>query len=200
MTSDHQVPAPKRSGRRAGPTNSHATILAAGRAEFSAHGFEGTTMRAVADTAGVDAALIHHFFLSKGGLFIAAVQDVFVVTDLVRVALAGPRATVGERFARAYLGHWDDPSIRMRLVSVLRSATSFEGATAIVQEFLAETLIPITEALGQGRPQLRAALAGSYLVGVAAQRYVISPGLVPTPDPLLDGFARSCQYYLCERL
>src|SRR5215471_12767538 len=62
----------KHSGRRAGPTNSHAVILETARAQFSEYGFDGTTMRGVAQAAEVDSALIHHFFLSKEALFLAA--------------------------------------------------------------------------------------------------------------------------------
>ena len=58
----------KRSGRRAGPTSSNHLILDAARSLFSAEGFEGTTMRAIAHASAVDAALIHHFFLTNDDL------------------------------------------------------------------------------------------------------------------------------------
>jgi AcrR family transcriptional regulator len=201
VMSDRRLPPSRRSGRRAGQSNSHELILDAARAEFSAHGFQGTTMRAIADTAGVDAALIHHFFLSKGGLFIAAVQEVFTVAGLVSLTVDGPVDGLGERFARTYLSHWDDLAIGLRLVSLLRSATSFEGAATLIREFLAETLLPVTVAVGREKPELRAALLGSYLVGIAALRYVVSDQPSALMSTRLEaGIAVTCQYYLYERL
>lgn len=195
-------PPKKHSGRRAGPSSSQHVILDAARAEFSASGFGGTTMRSIAQAAGVDAALIHHFFLSKGGLFTAAVQDVFTVPDLAAAVAEGPQDTAGERLARAYVAHWEDPEIKPRLVGLLRSATSFEGATGAVNEFLGETLLPITTAAGHGRPELRAALCGSHLLGIAALRYVSKeePIASLTPEQLVSTIAGTCQAYLCDRL
>ena len=199
---DMRPPHKKHSGRRVGPTNSQHVILGAARAEFSAHGFDGTTMRAVAQSAGVDAALIHHFFLSKGGLFSAAVQDVFSVPELVATTQDGPQEQAGERLARAYITHWEDPEIQPRLVGVLRSATAFDGATAAIQEFLGQTLVPVAFAAGQDRAALRAALCGSFLLGVAALRYVSRTG--PTASlstgELVRTMAGTCQAYLYNRL
>lgn len=177
-------------------------ILETARAEFSAYGFEGTTMRAIAQATGVDAALIHHFFLSKGGLFTAAIQDVFNVPDLVPTVVEGPAARAGERLARAFLSHWEGPQIRPRIVSVLRSATAFEGATAAVLDFLGDVLVPVTTALGHGKPELRASLAGSHLLGVASMRYVIRNGPISSMDleQLVGCVAAPCQSYLDGRL
>jgi AcrR family transcriptional regulator len=195
-------PHKKHSGRRAGPTSSQQVILDAARAEFSASGFEGTTMRAIAQSAGVDAALIHHFFLSKGGLFAAAVQDVFTVPDLVTTVLAGPPETVGQRLVRAFVTHWEDPEIRPRLVGLLRSATSFEGATGAIQEFFSDTLLPVATATGPGRSELRSALCGSFLLGVATLRYVSAtePTASLSRERLVRATAGTVQSYLCDRL
>lgn len=195
-------PHKKHSGRRVGPTSSQHVILDAAREEFSARGFEGTTMRAIAQSAGVDAALIHHFFLSKGGLFSAAVQDVFAVPELVATAIDGPQEDAGERLAWAYVTHWESPEIQPRLVALLRSATAFEGATAAIQEFFGQTLVPVAAAVGQGRAELRASLCGSFLLGVAALRYVsrAEPTASLTPKALVQTLAGTCQSYLCDRL
>jgi AcrR family transcriptional regulator len=195
-------PQKKHSGRRVGPTSSQHVILDAARAEFSASGFEGTTMRGIAQSAGVDAALIHHFFLSKGGLFTAAVQDVFAVPELPATVADGPPEATGERLARAYVRHWEDPEIRPRLVGVLRSATSFEGASATIKEFLGETLLPVAAATGQGRPDLRASLCGSFLLGIAGLRYVsrLEPTATLSPDQLVPAIAGTLQSYLHDRL
>lgn len=49
-------------------------IVAAAIAEFSAKGFDGARLSAIARAADVQAALIHHYFVDKEGLFRAALQ------------------------------------------------------------------------------------------------------------------------------
>jgi len=178
-------------------------ILNTARAEFSAHGFGGTTMRAIAQAATVDAALIHHFFLSKEGLFTAAVQDAFVVPDLVPTVVEGSVERTGERTARAFITHWETPDVRHRLIGVLRSVMAFEGAHAALCDFLgSEILQPITAALGNGKSELRASLVGSQLIGIALMRYVIcsEPVVSLRPEQVVFCIADTCQYYLTGRV
>ena len=63
-----------RRGRRPGAPDTRAAILAAARSRFAEHGYAGTTIRAVATDAGVDAALVHHYFGTKDELFLAALE------------------------------------------------------------------------------------------------------------------------------
>lgn len=200
---EQRPPHKKRSGRRAGPTSSHNLILETARAQFSAHGFEGTTMRGIAQAATVDPALIHHFFLSKEGLFTAAVQDAFAVADLVPIVVEGAPERTGERLARAFVTHWERPEIQPRLVGLLRSATAFEGAGAALREFLgAQVLLPVTTALGYAKPELRASLVGSQLIGVALMRYIIDaePLVSMRAEQLVFCVADTCQHYLTGRI
>lgn len=200
---ERRPPHKKRSGRRVGPTSSHNMILGTARTEFSEHGFEGTTMRAIAQAATVDAALIHHFFLSKEGLFTAAVQDAFTVPDLIPTVVEGAPERTGERMARAFVTHWENPEIRPRLVGLLRSVMAFEGARTALREFVgAEVLQPVTVALGHGKPELRASLAGSLLIGATLMRYVIrsEPIVSLRPEQVVFCLADTCQYYLTGRV
>ena len=61
-------------GRRPGAPDTRAEILASARALFADRGFGRTTIRAVAADAGVDPALVHHYFGTKDDLFVAALQ------------------------------------------------------------------------------------------------------------------------------
>jgi AcrR family transcriptional regulator len=63
-----------RRGRRRGHPDTRQEILAAARDEFGKHGYDGTTIRGVAAEAGVNAALVLHFFGSKEQLFTAALD------------------------------------------------------------------------------------------------------------------------------
>lgn len=49
-------------------------ILDAGEREFAARGFAGARLREIADSAGVQPALIHHYFTDKHGLYRAVLD------------------------------------------------------------------------------------------------------------------------------
>jgi AcrR family transcriptional regulator len=174
----------RRTGRRTGPTVSNRAIVQFAREQFSRHGYDGTTTRTIAAEAHVDSALIHHFFLTKEGLFEAAVRGAFNPPDLVSAVTTGARGGVGERMVRLFLTFWDEPDNQARLVAVLRSMTSLEGAAAAVRGFLDdEVLHPVTMALGYAKPRLRAALVGSQLVGLATMRYVFGATPIASLPP-----------------
>lgn len=59
-------------GRRPADSGTRETILAAARSTFAESGYDGASLRAIARRAGVDAALPHHCFGSKEGLFAAS--------------------------------------------------------------------------------------------------------------------------------
>src|ERR687890_2439282 len=100
--------APRR-GRRPGAPDTRATILDAARTAFAQKGFAGTTIRAVATAAGVDAALVHHYFGTKDDLFLAALElPVDPRVALAPAIAAGPDGA-GERMLRVFLSVWDDP-------------------------------------------------------------------------------------------
>ena len=65
-------------GRRRGSPDTRASILEAARTLFAENGFSGTSVRAVAGAAGVDPALVHHYFGSKDDLFVASLALVLV--------------------------------------------------------------------------------------------------------------------------
>ncbi len=198
-----QSPPKKHSGRRAGPTNSHGVILETARGLFSERGFDGTTMRGIAHAADVDSALIHHFFLSKEGLFFAAVQDAFVVPDLMATVCEGDPDQAGERLTRAFLAHWESPEIKPQVAGLFRSARAFEGADAALCEFIGgEVMRPITTKLGHGKPELRAALLGVQLIGILYLRLIleVEPLASMGVDDLVAFVAPICQAYLTERL
>ena len=124
MDAGEQYPWRKRTGRRAGTTSSRGAILETARKEFAAHGYGGTTTRAIAKAAGVDLALIHHFFLTKDGVFAAVAEGMFAVPDLLPTVLDGAPERSGERLVRAFVSHWEKPDVRIQVAAVLRSVTA----------------------------------------------------------------------------
>jgi AcrR family transcriptional regulator len=156
-----------RAGRRPGPTQTPEAILAAARRLFAERGVQATSVRAIAREAGVNPALVHHYFGTKDQLFVAALNLPFNPADAVAELLAaGPRAQFAERLVRFFLAAWRDPSTGQPLQAVLRSAVSTEQGALLVRNAVADVLLTrISAALGV--PRLRVAVAMSHLIGLA---------------------------------
>jgi AcrR family transcriptional regulator len=162
----------RRPGRRAGPTESRADILAAARRLFAERGYDGATIRAIAQEAGVDAALVHHFFGTKEQVFVAAMELPFQPADLLPQLVGGPREQVGERFVRVFLALWRDPERRAPVLALLRSATTNEQAAEMIRQFVTEALLTRLAGALDISP-LRVTAAASQLVGMAMLRYLV---------------------------
>jgi AcrR family transcriptional regulator len=163
-----------RTGRRPGEAGTRDRIADAARRLFAERGFDRTSIRAIAAEAGVDPALVHHYFGTKQRLFIEAVD--FPI-DAVRAleSLAVDDVThVGERLVRFALQLWDDPVVLPRLLSVLRSAvTDPEAAQLLGQLFTRQGPVQLVHAIDADQPDLRAELVGTQLVGLAVARHVL---------------------------
>jgi AcrR family transcriptional regulator len=165
-------PAPH-TGRRPGESGTRDAILAAARLEFSEAAYDGATIRGIAARAGVDPALVHHFFGTKEQLFEAAVQPPISPANLLPALLAGDRKHIGEQVARRVLTIWEEPRNRPIFMAMLRSVISNEQAADLVRRLLVkEVFAPIATALGAPDAELRATLAGSQFIGLALMRYV----------------------------
>ncbi|MFD1663378.1 TetR family transcriptional regulator [Streptomyces caeni] len=150
-------------------------ILEAAREEFSERGYEKASVRGIAKAAGVDSALVHHYFGTKEQVFEAAIEIVFASALSAPDAVAdGPRDAVGERLTRFVFGVWENPATRRPLLAVVRSAVNNETAAAVFRRLVAAQLLRrIAGQLDVPDPELRAELAAAQLVGVAMLRYVI---------------------------
>jgi AcrR family transcriptional regulator len=161
-------------GRRPGTSRTREAILAAARKQFADRGYERASLRAIAAQAGVDAALISHFFGSKQRLLVAAVELPFDPRRLVPEVLAGPRRSIGERLARAVVSLLEDPEARSRVTSLVRAAATEPAAARMVRDLLTRRVFgPVARQLGADNALLRANLAGSQVVGLVMARYVV---------------------------
>lgn len=162
-----------RSGRRRGETQTRDAIAAAARSAFAELGYDRATMRAIAAAAGVDPALIVHFYGSKEGLF----REVTALPAELAVAMAavadGPRDDVGRRFAHAIVTMLESPMTRPVVLARLRSASSHAEAAALVRGQVSRDLELLTRSLTDDRPETRAVLVGVQVVGLAFVRYVV---------------------------
>ncbi|MEV0224996.1 TetR family transcriptional regulator [Streptomyces sp. NPDC050704] len=165
----------RRTGRRPGDSGSRQMILQAARKVFAQHGYGAATMRAIAREAGVDTALIHHYFATKSGLFATAIQDGYPAAEVIqRTVLPGPLDDLGARFIRGYLALWNNPDTRDPMLAVIRSAITNDEAAGIMAGFIADNVVrPVVRELDTTEPELRATLVGTQLVGLAVARYLL---------------------------
>ncbi|MBZ6133003.1 TetR family transcriptional regulator [Streptomyces olivaceus] len=150
-------------------------ILTTAREEFSERGYEKTSVRGIAKAAGVDPALVHHYFGTKEQVFAAAVEVAFAPALEAPGAIAdGPLAEVGERLTRFILGVWENPATRTPLLAILRSAVNNETAAAVFRRLIADqVLYRVAAQLDLPDAELRVELAAAQLVGCAMLRYVV---------------------------
>lgn len=193
----------RRTGRRTGDSGTREALLAAARSQFAAHGFQGASLRAIAGEAGVDPALIRHFYGSKDGLFEATLEIPQQLVDRIKAELAGGPDGIGERLTRTYLGLWEDPASAGPLLTLIRSALTSESVAERLRTMLGQRLLAEVPALiGAPDGEVRAALIGAHLVGVALARHVLR--LPPIARLDLDTLVAHCapavQRYLTEPL
>ncbi|GAA3051598.1 TetR family transcriptional regulator [Streptomyces olivoverticillatus] len=174
------TPAPRRRGRPArtdteeGP-GARERILAAARAEFARHGYDKASIRGIAKGAGVDPALVHHYFGPKEKIFAAAVEvDFAPALEAPAVVVASGREQVGQRLTSFFLQLWEDPVSREPLLAIVRSAVANETAATVFRDLVSSRLmLRIADELDVPEAGLRSELAAAQLVGVTMLRYVI---------------------------
>jgi AcrR family transcriptional regulator len=174
-------------------------ILATAREQFARHGYAGVSVRAIAAAAGVDPALVRHFYGSKDELFAATLEFPPAMAGRLTRALDGDHDSLGARVVRAYLSLWEDPATAEPLFTIVRSAlTSPRAAQQLRAVFSAQALRPFAAALGGQQPETRAALAGAHLLGIAIARYVVrvEPLATMNRDELVAASAPAIQHYL----
>jgi|SRR5829696_2104232 len=163
-----------RTGRRPGASGTREAILDAARRAFAEQGYQRATIRGVAELAGVDPALVHHYFGTKQELFVAAVRLPVNPVEQLAAVLAADPDQVGQRLVEAFLSIWDHAADQSPLLALIRSAVADEQAAALLREFITEEVLgPIARRVGSPDARLRATLAGSQLIGLAMARYII---------------------------
>jgi AcrR family transcriptional regulator len=171
--SARRIPARTR-GRRPGGPDTRGQILEAARSSFAQKGYAGTTIRAVAGGAGVDAALVHHYFGAKEDLFLAALHIPVDPRQVVPAVFDDGLEGAGERLLRLFLSVWDDPDVRRPLLAVVRTSLGQDGPAELLQGGLMATIFtPLREKLPGPDADRRAQLAASQLVGLIVARYVL---------------------------
>lgn len=188
----------RRRGRRPGGTDTRAQLLDAARAEFAERGYEGATVRRIAQRAGVDAAMVNHWFGGKEALFTASVNIPVDPVQIRNEVVAGPPEELGRRLVTRFLTVWDATG-GGPLAALIQSVANHEEAARLLREFLRKMLIgPIISTVAPDQPDLRASLVGSQLVGMGMVRYVLKLEPLASADhpTVVAAVAPTVQRYL----
>lgn len=185
-------------GRPRGTSSAPDDILRAARELFAELGYDRTTIRAVAARAHVDPASVHHHYGAKRELLAAALELPFDPATVV-TALDGDAGIDARAFLRRVLAVWDAPETRLQLQGLLRLAISDDEAAGVVRDlFVREIVGALSRRVPGPDAELRAALVGSQLAGLAMFRLVI--GLEPVAgldaELLVEAVAPTIERYL----
>ncbi|WP_277681411.1 TetR family transcriptional regulator [Saccharomonospora azurea] len=196
-TSDR--PPTRRRGRRAGGEDTRAALLTAARAVFAEHGYHRATVRAIATRAGVDPAMVNHWFGGKDGLFAQAVLHMpFDVRAVVEDVTADGPDRLGENIVRGFVTPWDGAGGPV-FTALVRSVTTHDEARSALRDVLLTKLFTaITATAGSDRPDLRASLCATQVIGLGIARYVmeVEPVASADLDTLVAMIAPTLQRYL----
>lgn len=191
--------AARRPGPRADRTDVRGDILTAARTLFAARGFRGTTMRAVAEAAGVDVALVPYYFGNKDGLFAATLELPVDPRAKLDEIFAQGLDGIGERIARTMATLVDDEATGPAMLGLMRSAMTEGPAHDVVRDFIENVIIEgYARHLDAPDARRRAALAATQIVGVAMGRHVlrIEPLASMSVDELVEHVGPTLQRYL----
>jgi AcrR family transcriptional regulator len=153
-----------------------AAILAAARPQFATNGFEKTTIRSIASSAGVDPALVMYYFGTKDKLFAAVSRLDITPPDLSSVAPEHVADVLLPLFAEVWGP--DGP-----FLPLLRAASSTQSAADALLDVFTRQVAPALACVAIDRPAERAALIGAHLLGIAVARYIIG---IPPLDRMDD--------------
>jgi len=181
----------------------HARILESARDSFAAHGWAGTSIRAVARGAGVDPALVYHYFGSKEQLLDAATEMPTDWAAGIRNDWTMPLDRLGEALVQGTLRNWSDERFRPLLLATLQTA-AHEPRTRekVARVFAGVLMAPALERLDADQRLRRAGLAATQLLGIVMMREVwrIEPIASMTVDELAAAVGPTIQRYLTDDL
>ena len=191
---------PGRRGRRGGASESRGQILDAARRLFAEHGFDGTSLRQVARAAGVDPAMIHHFFKGKDELFALSVELPADPEQVLAGMADSDPAQRAELIVRAVLHLWESPA-QAGLLAFLRGTIGSKAKTALLRETVTRRVVSRIMASVPGNPEevaLRGSLVATQVVGLMMVRYVVrlEPLASATAEDVVRLVAPNVQRYL----
>jgi AcrR family transcriptional regulator len=174
-------------------------ILAAARQSFATRGYDGTSMRSVAQAADVDPTLVNYYFSNKMGLLKAALEPPDSFGGAIAEAAKAPLDQRGQAFVEAALRMWDDPATSEILRSIILAASHEPFAMQRLRAVFSTLVSQVVSAsLPDDEAELRADLVSTQIVGLAMARYVWAIGSIATipSEQVVRLIAPTVQHYL----
>jgi len=172
-------------GRRPGHADTRGEIVEAAKRVFAAKGYDGASLRAVAREAGVDPALVHHYFDGKADLFVAAMALPFDPRSVAEHTAGSPPASVGALIIEGFLTMWDRAEgTGSSFAACVAGMAASPSVADAMREFVAERVrgnTPVKE--GDDDSPTRHALVSSQLMGLAFTRYIMRVPPISTATP-----------------
>jgi len=193
----------RRPGRPSGSSNTRERILASARELFARNGIGKTSIRAVAAAAGVDSALVHHYFGTKEKLFAAAIRVSIDPMDIIGPLRDVPVDELGYTIPSMLLPLWDS-ELGAGLIATLRSILA--GSEVNLFRTFIEDLIAtevgsrVDDPVGSGT--VRVQFVASQLLGVVMARYILrlEPFASLPAEQIARTIAPNLQRYLTGNL
>lgn len=175
------------------PEGRRADVLVAARRLFAKRGYAQTSIRAIAQEADVNHALVVTYFGGKEALFMEAVGRF----QIPPAALQGSTEGMGARIARAYMERWENMADDDPWMALVRSSLSHEASYELLRtELEAQQTVPLRATLGDtGDGPRRAAIVECLIAGMIMARYIyrVEPA-TSLPAPAFEAaFANSLQ-------
>jgi AcrR family transcriptional regulator len=158
---------------------------------FAAHGYAGTSIRLIAESAGISVGLLYNYFPSKADLLAALFEESMrdVQASFASAESAGTPSERIERLVRSSFEILDanrdfwrmSYGVRMQPAVVVGLGKRLRAWTTTIQSTLARYL----KEAGSRRPEVDAALLFALIDG-ASQHYVLDPKGYPLDD-VADG-------------
>lgn len=189
----------RRPGRPAGNSDSRERILTSARELFAHNGIDRTSIRAVAAKAGVDAALVHHYFGTKQQLFTAAIRLPIDPMEVIVPMRETPVEELGYKLPSLLLPLWDS-ELGAGLIATLRSLIA-GSEVSLARSFLQEVIsVEVGSRVDDppGSGMVRTQFVASQLMGVVMARYIvrIEPFASLPAEQIAQTIAPNLQRYL----
>lgn len=129
------------------PADARNAIMEAAITQFAERGFHGTTMRDIAERAGVSQGLLHHHFGNKEGLWRTAgrhLSDAFMTYVADALKPDAPSAEAVPNAMRTYLRYWREHPEAFRF-NLWRLLEGPEGEREQRSELLNARSVPLMQ-------------------------------------------------------
>jgi AcrR family transcriptional regulator len=172
-------------GRRPGNADTRGEIVEAAKRVFASKGYDGTSLRGVAREAGVDPALVHHYFDGKASLFVAAMALPFDPRQ-VKEHAAGTEHS-GARTIEGFLTMWDRAEgTGSSFASCLSAMAASSNVADAMREFINDrvwSVLQRNEGETETLMRRRTSMVSSQLMGLAFARYILRVPPMSTASP-----------------